>query len=366
VLLEANPGFREERFPAAPATADGATKSMAAAMKDKRIPQIGLVDMAVVEESNPRLLMFSGGELDLVDIPADLAPKMIDGTGHLLPEYVRRGIELQRAMELTVTYTYFNMEDTIVGGYTPEHIALRRAICSAYNVPDEIRVLRNGQGVAATQPIPPDIEGHVSGFKGFAPYDPAVARALLDKFGYHDRDGGGYRALPDGKPLVLYQASDPSAVARQYDELWQRSLNAVGIKIDFQVQKFPETLKAAYAGQLQMAGFGVTADTANDFMQLFYGPNAGAAGNLAHFRNGEFDALYVQSRRVPDGAERVKLYERMTALLAAYSPWCLEAYRISNTVVAPNIRGYKKNAHYLNRPLEYLDIEMGAAKPSKQ
>ena len=69
VLLEANPGFREEHFPSAPATADVATKAMAAAMKDKRIPQIGVVDVEVVEESNPRLLMFSKGELDLIDIP---------------------------------------------------------------------------------------------------------------------------------------------------------------------------------------------------------------------------------------------------------------------------------------------------------
>ncbi len=366
VLLEANPGFREERFPPAPATADETTKSIAAAMKDKRIPQVGVVDLEVVEESNPRLLMFSGGELDLIDIPPDLAPKMINGSGHLLPEYASRGVELQSGMELTVAFTYFNMEDPVVGGYTAERVALRRAVCSAYNVPDEIRVLRNGQGVPATQPIPPDVEGHVRGFKGFAPYDPAVARALLDKFGYLDREGGGYRSLPDGKPLVLQMASDPSALLRQYDELWQRSLKAVGIKIDFQLQKFPEKLKAALAGQLQMAAFSYGADTADGFMASFYGPNAGAAGNAARFQNAQFDALYVQSRRVPDGTERDKLYLKITTLLAAYSPWCLEAFRISNTVVAPQIRGYEKNAHYLIPSWEYLDIETEARKVPRQ
>src|SRR5271155_175875 len=74
VLLEANPGFREQRYPPAPATADDATKSMVVAMKDKRIPQIGVIDMEVVEESNPLLLMFNGGELDLIDVPASLSP----------------------------------------------------------------------------------------------------------------------------------------------------------------------------------------------------------------------------------------------------------------------------------------------------
>jgi ABC-type transport system substrate-binding protein len=359
VLLEANPGFREEYFPPAPATADAATKSMAAAMKGKRLPQIGMIDIAVVEESNPRLLMFSAGELDLIDVPGDLAPKVIDSAGRLLPLYASRGIELQRATELSVTFAYFNMDDPIVGGYTPERIALRRAVCSAYNTPDEIRVIRNGQGMEATQPIPPDVAGHVRGFKGFAMYDPGVANALLDKFGYRDRNGDGYRELPDGTPLVLHMATETSPVYRTYDELWLRSLKAVGIKGDFQVQKFAELLKAAHAGKLQFWTLGWSADTAEDFMRLFHGANAGAA-NLARFRNSQFDALYVQSHRIPEGAERDRLYERMTGILASYAPWCNNAFRISNTVIAPRIRGYKKNVHYLIPPWHYLDIELGA------
>jgi oligopeptide transport system substrate-binding protein len=359
ILLEANPGFRDEYFPPAPATADVVTQSMAAAMKGKRLPQ---VDIAVVEESNPRLLMFSAGELDLIDVPGDLAPKVIDSAGRLLPQYVNRGVQLQRATELSVTFAYFNMDDPVVGGYTPERIALRRAVCSAYNVADEIRVLRNGQGMEATQPIPPDVAGHVRGFKGFAAYDPAVAMALLDKFGYRDRDGDGYRELPDGTPLVLHMATETSPVYRAYDELWQRSLKAVGIKGDLQVQKFAELLKAAHAGKLQFWTLGWSADTAEDFMRLFHGANAGSA-NLARFRNSQFDALYVQSHRVPESAERDKLYEKMTGILASYSPWCNNAFRISNTVVASRIRGYKKNVHYLIPPWQYLDIELGTRAP---
>ena len=81
--------------------------------------------------------------------------------------------------------------------------ALRRAICSAYNVDDEIRIIRQGQATVATQPIPPDIAGHLKDYKGFARYDPGVARALLDRFGYRDRDGDGYRETSDGHPLVI-------------------------------------------------------------------------------------------------------------------------------------------------------------------
>jgi oligopeptide transport system substrate-binding protein len=339
IVLEANPGFRDTRFPVAAPNADAATKAVAAAMKDKRLPQIGIVDIAVVEESNPRLLMFSAGELDLIDIPGDLAPKVIDKANRLLPEYASRGVDLQRATELTVTFTYFNMEDPVVGCYTPDRVALRRAICSAYNIDDEISVLRNGQGFPATQPIPPDVAGHVRGFKGHSNYDPAVARSLLDKFGYRDRDGDGYREDPDGKPLVLRFSSITGQVYRRFDELWQRSLKAVGIKVDFQIQNFPELAKASRAGQFQLSSLGWTNDTADEFMQLFYGPNAGA-GNVARFHNAMFDELYLKSRRVADDHERENLYAKMTEIIAAYSPWCTEAFRISNTVVARGVRGY--------------------------
>jgi oligopeptide transport system substrate-binding protein len=356
IILEANLGYREERFPPAPTNVDAATKAVADSMKGKRRPQIGRIEISIIEETNPRLLMFNAGELDMLDVPGDVAPKMIDGRGNLLPEFAARGFRLERATELGVTFAYFNMDDPVVGGYSPDKIALRRAICSAYNLPDEIRVIRNGQALPATQPIPPDVEGHVPGYKGLSPYDPSAARALLDKFGYRDRDGDGLRELPDGRPLVIQQLSLVGAVYRQFDDLWQRSMREVGIRMDFHVQTFPEAFKAAHAGQLQFSGFGWNGDIADDFMRLFYGPNAGA-GNLSRFRNAEYDALYDKSRQTADTAERNRLYETMTKIISAQAPWCTNVYRIGNTVVAQQIRGYRKNVHYFLTPWDYLDID---------
>jgi peptide/nickel transport system substrate-binding protein len=359
IILEANPGYRNERFPPAPANADSDVKTVADSMKGKRLPQIGRIEIAIVEETNPRLLMFNTGQVEMLDVPGDVAPKMIDSKGNLLSEYAAKGVRLERATELAVTFAYFNMEDPVVGGYTSEKVALRRAICSAYNLPDEIRVIRNGQARPATQPLPPDVEGHVAGYKGLSPYDPATAKALLDKFGYRDRDGDGFRELPDGRPLTIHQTSLVGAVYRQYDDLWLKSMREVGIRMDFQVQTFPEAFKAAHAGQLQFSSFGWNGDIADDFMRLFYGPYAGA-GNLSRFRNAEYDALYDRSRRTADAAERNKLYDAMTKIVSAQAPWCINAYRVSNTVVAPQIRGYRKNVHYFLTPWEYLDIDTGA------
>ena len=38
---------------------------------------------------------------------------------------------------------------------------------------------------------------------------PPRARVLLDKFGYRDRDGDGWRERPDGQPLLLHIGTTP-------------------------------------------------------------------------------------------------------------------------------------------------------------
>jgi ABC-type transport system substrate-binding protein len=99
--------------------------------------------------------------------------------------------------------------ETRSSAVTTDRIALRRPISMAYNVDEDIRIARQGQAEPSTQPLPPNVEGHDPNFQGYARYDVQGAKALLDKFGYIDRDGDGWRDLPDGKPLVLSLASPP-------------------------------------------------------------------------------------------------------------------------------------------------------------
>ena len=46
-------------------------------------------------------------------------------------------------------YTYFNMDDPVVGGYTPDKVALRRAISLGIDIDREIRIIRRGQAIPA-------------------------------------------------------------------------------------------------------------------------------------------------------------------------------------------------------------------------
>jgi len=355
IVVEANPGFRDMRYPD---SADPADRGIVAKLKGRKLPMIGTIDISIIEESNPRLLAFEKGDLDYIQVPPDLVPNVLQPDNTLQPRFAKAGVTLARGIQPAVSYTYFNMEDPVVGGYTKDKVALRRAIGMAFNTDEEIKVLWHGQAVPATGPIPPHVIGYDPKFNGHVSYDMPGAKALLDKFGYVDRDGDGFRDMPDGKPLVLAIGSAPDARGRQYEELWQKTLTGLGVRVEFKKQKWPDLLKMARAGQLQMWYLGninVTTD-GYSFLGLLYGKHAGLT-NISRFNLPEYNKLYDQSRSMPDTPERTKLFREMSGLVTAYAPWNLEVYRYENLIVYPWVIGYKYNA-FSNHPWMYYDIDL--------
>jgi ABC-type transport system substrate-binding protein len=355
IVLEANPGFRETRYPK---SSDPADRALMAKLEGKRIPLVGRIEISIIEESNPRLLSFEQGEIDYVQVPPELVWNALDPPATLKPRFAQQGITLGRGIQPAISYAYFNMEDPVVGGYTPDKVALRRAVAMAYEVPEEIRVIRQGQAVPATQPIPPGVSGHNPALSSRSVFDPAAARALLDRFGYKDVDGDGFRELPDRSPLVLKLSSAPSAIERQFDELWLRSMKNVGLRVEFNKQKWPDLLKAARLGQLQMFQLGNINTTPEGFgfLGLLYGGHAGFS-NLARFKLPDYDRLYLQARSLPYGEERERAMQRMSELVTNHAPWVITVFRYENVLVHPWVVGYKYN-QFAQHPWEYFDVDV--------
>jgi ABC-type transport system substrate-binding protein len=320
----------------------------------------------VLDESQPRVLAFEKGDIDYLDIPTDLVPNIMERDGRLLPRFAKAGVRNERGVQPSIVFAYFNMEDPVVGGYTKEKIALRRAIGMAYNAEEEIRVIRQGQGQFPNMMIPPNVSGYDPKLVANSKFDPEGAKALLDKFGYVDRDGDGWRDMPDGKPLVLKRGTSPSALERQYDELWARNMKDVGLRMEMVTRQWPEMLKMARNGQIQIWQLANTATSTDGYgvLGLLYGPNAGLA-NLPRFKLPEFDKLYDESKKLPDGADRDKLVREMSQIVAAYAPVKLTAYRIENITVYPWVIGFKYNPFNQN-PWQYLDIDRSLPRQSAQ
>jgi ABC-type transport system substrate-binding protein len=264
--------------------------------------------------------------------------------GKLAPNLAKRGIRAKAQINADISLLYFNMEDPVVGGYAPDKVALRRAIGLAYDVEREIRVLRRGQAIPAQSQVVPHTTGYDAQFKSEnGDYDPARAKALLDLYGYVDRDGDGWRERPDGSPLEIVRATQPEQIYRQFDDLWRKNLEAIGIRTRFDIKQWPEHLKQARAGKLQVWSLGSSAagpDGHSSFQRL-HGPQAGGQ-NLARFKLKEFDAIYDRMDQLPDGPERLELFRQAKILAIAYAPYKALNHRISTDMWHPWVSGFRR------------------------
>jgi ABC-type transport system substrate-binding protein len=363
IVLERNPGYREVRYDENPPADDAHLQAIAARFRGRKLPMIDRVEVSIIEEQQPRWLAFLNAEQDLLEnVPAEFV-NVAAPNGQLAPNLAKRGIGMHRYARSDIAVTYFGMEHPVVGGYTPEKVALRRAIALAVDVEREIRLVRRGQAVPAQSIIGPYTSGYDAGFKSeMSEYNPAKAKALLDLHGYVDRDGDGWRERPDGSPLVLEYATQPDQQSRQLSELWQRNMHAIGLRIEFRPAKWPENLKASRAGKLMMWGVGWTSadpDGLSNYMILGYGPDKGK-NNVARFDLPAFDALYERASVLPDGPEREALMADAKRLLIAYMPYKVHVHRIWTDLWHPWVQGYYR-IPFAGLFWKYIDIDPAGA-----
>jgi ABC-type transport system substrate-binding protein len=365
IVLLANP-YSTAVFAATPG-ADPEDRKIAAALQGKRLPLVDRVEVKIAEEFQGRMLGFLNSEYDYLEQVPESMTDMVIRDGQLKPELQRRGMRLSRFPVLQTYYMWMNMNDPVLGGYTKDRIALRRAISLAYNSAEDIALLKKGFAIKAESPLPPNVLGYDPHYRSPVPYDPALANALLDRHGYGKRDDEGFRRAPDGKPLTLTMHSEATVGGRLRDELWRKCLNSIGLRVVFKSDKKTEIIKASRLGKVTMFESNWIADfpDGDNFYQLLYGPNAGRA-NYARFNLPAYNTRYEQARLLTDGPARQHLYFEMNQLIHAYNPWVPLTHAVSADIRHPWLKNYKRH------PVEftswrYLDIDVAQrARMSQQ
>jgi ABC-type transport system substrate-binding protein len=332
IVLERSTSYRQRVYEGTPAD-EPIAQSIAAQLQGKALPLVDRIVVDIVEEAQPRWLSFLQGDFDWMAVPATFTPLAVPG-GQLAPFLRKKGVQLQTELQAVMAMHYFSMEDPVVGGYTPDKVALRRAIALAYDEPADIRLLRHGMAIPAQSTITPHTFGYEEDYRSdMSAHDPARAKALLDVYGYTDLNGDGWREMPDGKPLVLRIASLASQEDRAANELWKRSLNAVGLKVEFDVSTWPELLKKTRTGGLQIWGFRWSAGSPD---------------------GGFFLSIYEEQRRLPDGPQRLALMRQAKDLLVAYMPYKVHRHDIVPVLLQPWLRHYWLHP-FMRDTWQYLD-----------
>jgi ABC-type transport system substrate-binding protein len=363
IVLERNPQHTHSRYDAEPNADDAAGQAIAARLRGRALPLIDRVEINIIEEGQPRWLSFLNGQLDLVQVPAEFSTVGLPN-GKVAPNLARQGVQLGRMVAPSTAYTYFGMEDPVVGGYTPERVALRRALSLAYDVQREIALVRRGQAVVPQSVLPPGVSGFDPALKSeMSDHDLPRAKALLDMHGYVDRNGDGWREQPDGQPLLLEFTSEPSQISRQGQDLWKKAMTSVGVRVEFRISAWQENIKASRAGKLMIWGTAWSAAIPDGsyFLDVLYGPNKGQS-NHARMNLPEFNALHLRQRVMPDGPERDALIQDALRLSLAYMPVKATAHPIENWLSHGRVSGFRPHP-FIRDYWRFTDVEPGTSAP---
>ncbi|MFH0807903.1 MAG: ABC transporter substrate-binding protein [Elusimicrobiota bacterium] len=339
IVFIKNPAYRKEYYPSKGEEND----KSAGLLNDsgKQIPFIDKIVYTIFLEQQPMWLNFLKGEIDRSGIPKDNYSSAISPAKELVPELAKKGIQLWKVPSLDTTYTGFNMEDPILG----KNKKLRQAICLACDINKTIELFYNGRAIAAQTPIPPGLDGYDPDFKNqFQNHDLSLAKKYLAEAGY---PGG------KGLPPLTFEASGSDTTSRQISEMFKKEMEEIGIRININFNTWPEFLGKMNTKRAQIFGLAWAADypDAENFLQLFYGPNGAPGPNNTNFNNPEFNKLYKKISTMNPSPERTRIYKQMVKIIVEECPWALGAHRLSFALNYKWIKNYKPN-----------DVASGTAK----
>lgn len=298
------------------------------------IPMVDRIVTYTVADPATQWLMFLSGQVDRSEIARDNWNVVLDANRRLLPAIADRGVQLEIGSEMSIGYIGFNMDDPVLG----RNRKLRQAMSCAFNASDWI-ALNNHRILTPTGPVPADMPGHREAPLPYS-FDLDRARRLLAEAGYPDgRDPATGRRLEF--TLDIGRADDPEL--RQSAELFAGFMEKIGVVIRLQLNNWPTFLDKLDRRQVQLYTLRWIADypDADNFLQLFYGPNVSPGPNHSNYMNPAFDALYEKARVLTDGPERKALYDEMMEIVVEDCPWIFAADYLVFMLHQPRVRNYK-------------------------
>lgn len=355
IILKANPDFRSFVWNFKASTPED--QKIVKAMQGKKMPQIGEIDIQVMEEGQSRWLSFIKDEVDLFALDGELTVQALQD-GKLKPELVKKGVQLSRITDPSIDYHYWNMQNPVVGGLSKDKIALRRAMAMAFSADNYINILQKGDAQKLQAPIPSGVVGYDPNYRSSIPYSVKAANLLLDRYHYKVA-ADGWRTQPNGKPLLIEMTlSGNNLRSQQQAEFWKKTLDSIKIKITTKSMPFAEALKLEKQCKTMFKASAWIADypDADNFMQLFYGKNIKITNNGC-VKIPEYDRLYEQAQKMIPSPERDAIYAKMSRLLEVYMPVQVIGARYRNILAQPRVIGFKKHP-ILPAEWMYIDIDL--------
>jgi len=331
IVLERNPqwyGIRHPEWEAPGGTypSQGEAGDAEAGLLDpagQPLPFLERIEFRREKEAIPLFNKFLQGYYDMSGVTKESFDRVIQDD-RLSPDMAARGMALEKAVEPSVFYVGFNMEDPVVGeaGGTRSR-KLRQAMSLAVDTEEFLRRFTNGRGVPAHSPLPPGLFGHDPEYRNpYRQVDLERARALLREAGY---PGG---VDPEtGRPLRLsfdtYQLNAQSLLRLQFFvDAWRR----IGVDVEIDATSYNQFQAKVRRGAYQIFFWGWIADYPDpeNFLFLLWSEMARSKGggpNTANFSNERYDELYRAMKVRANDAQRRARIREMVEILERERPW---------------------------------------------
>lgn len=349
LTLVRNPNYREVYYPEERSSGVDAKFD---AGRGKRLPLVDRVEITMFPEDQPMWLQFEAGKIDYTQIPAEYFPEVVDKRSRKIrPAYRQRGIEYAPVPLLDFIFRGFNMDDPVIGGYTPERRALRQALACAMDWDEINDTFYNGTPILYDGMVPPGLDGHPKDHKGPVSYRPVNverARGLLAKAGFPDGKG-----LPTIDLYINRGGNSPEQA-----EMIQRHLAKIGVDLSVKQMDFSQLIASIDNKKAQMFSFAWGSDypDAENNLALFYGPNESPGSNHYNYKNPQFDRMYEQLLSMVAGSERTAHIEKMRDMVMEDCPFVGSQARTREYAIHPWLLNFKPNENFYNW-IKYLDVD---------
>ena len=277
---------------------------------------------SITPDATARYAKLQTGACDMMDFPnsADLEKMKTD------PK-----IQLMSQEGLNVAYIAFNTEKAPF-----DNVKVRQALNYAADKDTIIKVVYQGAGVPATNPLPPTIWGYNKEVKDY-PYDLEKAKQLLVEAGYPD----GFETQLWVQPVVRNSNPNPRRLAEILQSDWAK----IGVKAELISYEWGDYIKRTKEGLLTAGIYGWSGDNGDpdNFLTPLLGCDSVGFSNYARWCNADFNNLIKKAATLSDKSQRIPLYEQAQVIAKEQAPWITVAHSVTVTPLSLRVRDYKQS-----------------------
>ncbi len=275
----------------------------------EKLPFLDAVSISFTKDEEVNFLKFLKGELDyLSGLKGSYKDELLDSKGKLQKAYQEQ-FQLLKSPYLNTEYLGFYQELKQDHPLMNKHI--RKAINYGFDRSKMLQYLRNGIGTPAESGfIPKGLPSYDTSYQAYS-FQADSVQELLEKAGY-----------PRGEGLPTLRLSTTSQYLDLCEYL-QHQLGKFGIPIEIEVNQAAINNEMIAFGKLSFFRKSWVADypDAENYLSLFYSKNFAPEGpNYTHFKDEQYDSLYLEAMKIDEQTERIKLYRAMNRIITEEAP----------------------------------------------